>query len=230
MTMKWKEINEDHLSFLEDVLQLYNQSFSIDVRESQQLFRKSIQFGGNRSPNNYHLLIGLKEEKLVSFVSGHYLADANSGFIVYLATNPLERSRGIGAQTLLKLEELFMRDAILTGHDSLKAIILESEKQELVSTEEEKKDCAKRDCFYQKNGYRKFKEIPYVQPPLNGGEEYIPLHLFIKEIQKEHISIDEIKQMIFAMYKEKYYGVNEIHQYVLENGLMKMGLKANNGK
>ncbi|WP_019420373.1 GNAT family N-acetyltransferase [Paenibacillus sp. OSY-SE] len=89
-------------------------------------------------------MLGFEGEQLVSFATGHYFAEVNSGFIVYIVTNPFVRSRGLGAKTLSKLEELLHKDAAAAGYDSLSAIILETETQEIAHTEAEKEDCMKR--------------------------------------------------------------------------------------
>jgi GNAT superfamily N-acetyltransferase len=224
MTMKWDEITHDNLTHIEKVLKLYDQAFPIEVREPHNIFLKSLQYARNRMPNNFRFLIGFEGEQLVSFATGHYLADVNSGFIVYIVTNPLVRSKGLGSKTLSKLEELLNKDAISAGNTSLKAIILETETQDMVHTEEEKEDCIKRNRFFDRNDYKKYKKIVYLQPPLHdeGGE--IPLNLFIKNLQKNENTKEEINEAIRAIYKEKYYLVNEIDKKILNNCLKKMKL------
>lgn len=130
-------------------------------------------------------MIGFNGEQLVSFATGHYLADVNSGFIVYIATNPkVQRHRGVGSKTLLKMEELLHKDAISAGNASLKAVILETESQEMVHTETERKDCIKRNRFFERNDYKRYENIEYLQPPLHGVGNNIPLNLYIKGLQK----------------------------------------------
>ncbi|MGM0878477.1 MAG: hypothetical protein ACQEWV_28215 [Bacillota bacterium] len=93
-----------------------------------------------------------------------YFADVNSGFIVYIVTNPLIQSNGLGSKTLVKLEGLLNKDAISAGNLSLRAIFLETETQDMVHTEEEKEDCIKRNRFFDRNDYEKYEEIIYRQP------------------------------------------------------------------
>lgn len=223
MAIRWGEIRYENDIHLEKVFDLFDQTFPIEVRESHNIFLKSLQYARKRKPNNYRFLIGLEDDRLVSFATGHYLSDVNSGFIVYLVTNPLERSKGLGAKTLLKLEELLNKDAILAGNTSIKAIILETEKQEMVHTEGEKEYCIKRHKFFDRNHYKLFEKIDYLQPPLL-GESIIPLHLFIKNVQTDELTKNEVSEVIRAIYKEKYYLVNEIDKNVLNSCLEKMGI------
>ncbi|MDX8364705.1 GNAT family N-acetyltransferase [Cytobacillus sp. IB215665] len=96
MAIKWVEITEENFTEFERVLELYNQVFPIEVREPQYIFYRSLQYAKERRPNNYHFLVGMKENQLVSFATGHYFAGVNSGFIVYIVTNPLIQSKGLG--------------------------------------------------------------------------------------------------------------------------------------
>ena len=97
----------------------------------------------------------------ISFATGNYLADVNSGFIVYIVTNPLVRSKVLDSKTLVKLEGLLNKDAVSAGNTSLKAIILETETEEMVHTEEEKEDCIKRNKFFERNYYMQYERIDY---------------------------------------------------------------------
>jgi GNAT superfamily N-acetyltransferase len=222
MTVRWDEITYNNLSNFEKVLKLYDQAFPIEVRESHNTFLKSLQYARNGMPNNFRFLVGFEGEQLVSFATGHYLADVNSGFIIYIVTNPLVRSKGLGSKTLLKLEELLNKDAILAGNTSINSILLETEK--IVHTEEEKEDCIKRNRFFEKNDYKLYEKIDYLQPPLHLGGSNIPLHLFIKSPQKVEITGEETSGAIRAIYKEKYYLVNDIDKNVLKSCLEKMGM------
>ncbi|WP_045514922.1 GNAT family N-acetyltransferase [Neobacillus niacini] len=222
MNISWDEITEDNLSYIDKVFNLYDIVFPLVVREPHTIFLNGLHYARYRKPNNFRFVIGFEGEELISFATGHYLEEVNSGFIVYIATNPLVRSKGIGSRTLAKMEELFNKDAIAAGNTSLNAIILETETQDLVHTKEEKDNCEKRNEFYKRNAFTKSQGIPYLQPPLHNEDEAIPLNLFIKNLQKNENSIEDIKKIIQAIYKEKYYFVNGIDKKVLNNCLLKM--------
>jgi GNAT superfamily N-acetyltransferase len=222
MTIRWGEITDDHLINLENALKLYNQTFPIEVREPHEVFMQGLHYAKNSYPNNFRFLVGFEKDELVSFATGHYLAEVNSGFIVYLVTSPSMRKMGVGARTLAKLESLLTEDAILAGNDSLGTIILETE--EMVHTEGEKADCIKRKRFYERNGYKQYVEIAYIQPPLHDVGSSVPLNLYLKDFQKGKRMQDEIKEIIRTMYYEKYYKVNRIEKKVLNNCSRKMGI------
>jgi GNAT superfamily N-acetyltransferase len=222
MTIRWGEITDDHLINLENALKLYNQTFPIEVREPHEVFMQGLHYAKNSYPNNFRFLVGFEKDELVSFATGHYLAEVNSGFIVYLVTSPSMRRMGVGARTLAKLESLLTEDAILAGNDSLGTIILETE--EMVHSEAEKADCIKRKRFYERNGYKQYVEIAYIQPPLHDVGSSVPLNLYLKDFQKGKRMQDEIKEIIRTMYYEKYYKVNRIEKKVLNNCSRKMGI------
>lgn len=224
MEHKWAEITDDYLFNLENVFALYDTAFPIDVREPHDVFMKGLKYAKNSCPNNFHFLVGLEGGQVVSFAIGHYLADVNSGYIVYIATHPLARGKGLGSQTLRKMEELLIQDAKAADHSILKSMILETEIEEQVHSKVEKEDCIKREHFYEKNNYKRHDDIHYLQPPLNGGEESIPLHIFTKNFQGNTLEREDVRRLIQAVYREKYYHVNGIDINILRHCLEEMGI------
>ena len=107
----------------------------------------------------------------------------------------------------------------------MKAIFLETETPEMVHTEKEKQDCLKRYQFFSRNGYEKYDEIPYLQPALHDEMGDIPLDLFIKNLDINKRSKDEIKNAILTIYKEKYQLVNGIDKSIINNCLKKMEIE-----
>jgi GNAT superfamily N-acetyltransferase len=223
MEIFWDEIKLSNLDKLERVLDLYDRIFPREVREPHHVFIDSLNYANERKPNNFRFLVGHIKGEITSFATGHYLVDNNSGFIVYLATNPFNRGKGLGIKTLLKLEELLEKDARAAGNHSLKNIILETEKMEDAHNETERKECIKRTEFFKRNGYRQYEEIHYYQPPLHQHDREVPLHLFIKENQHS-ITKKEMEKLILEMYREKYYLVNKINLEVLNLCLEKMNI------
>ncbi|MDQ0973966.1 GNAT superfamily N-acetyltransferase [Neobacillus niacini] len=221
MNIRWDEITEDSLSHIDKVFKLYDLVFPIVVREPHTIFFNGLHYARHRKLNNFRFLIGFEGEELISFATGHYLEEVNSGFIVYIATNPHARSKGRGSKTLIKMEELITEDAIAAGNSSLNAIILETETEDPVHTKEEKDNCKKRNDFFKRNGFKKSEGISYLQPPLHTKDKAVQLNLFIKNVQKNE---QDIKKIIYAIYKEKYYLVNGIDKEVLNNCLIKMEL------
>lgn len=222
MEIQWNEITADNQEKLEKVLKFYDESFPIEVREPHDVFLKGVQYAADSFPNHFRFIVGVEGDQVVSFATGHYLAEVNAGFIVYIATNPLLRRNGVGSKTLKKIEELLHQDAVAAGKSALQSIVLETEIEEMVHTEAEKEDCIKRQRFFEKNHYKRYEEVHYLQPPLHGDEEGIPLYLFIKDLQINHLTKAEVDKLIQAIYREKYDRVNGIDQNILRRCLEKM--------
>lgn len=217
MSISWSEITLNNQTYLEEAFQLYDQSFPLDVREPHQIFVNSLQYAVEQKADNFHFLIGLEQGELVSLATAHYLAEVNTGFIVYLAVNENRRKKGRGSQTLKQMERLLNEDAIVNKQRNIHAISLESEKLENAVTMAEKEACGKRNLFFQKNGYRLYDEIDYVQPPLHGEGESVPLNLLLKTLGKDCYAKEECKDIVRAMYREKYARVNGIDEKILSS-------------
>ncbi|MGC5324343.1 GNAT family N-acetyltransferase [Brevibacillus sp. SYSU BS000544] len=224
MVIQFAEATVDNPIFVEEALAFYDDTFPLEVREPHEIFWESLRYAKNNSANNFHFLIGLEGEQIVSFATGHYIKEVNSGFIVYIAATPTKRSKGLGTKTLYKMEELLTEDAKSAGFPSIQSIVLETEKQEVVQTPEEKQDCIKRSRFFERNRYRKYEEIDYYQPPLHDGGERVPLNFYIKNYENQHLSKKEVSAIIRAIYKEKYYSVNGIDQRILMDCISQMGV------
>jgi hypothetical protein len=222
--ISWKEISNDNLFYLDQVFELYDQSFPLEVREPHNIFLQSLKYATKAYPNNFRLLVGLSGKALVSFATGHYLADVNTGFVVYIATNPLFRTNGIGTKTLLKIEEILNKDAVLAGNSSLRAMILETESPNWAETVIDREECLKRNGFFQKNGYKQYLEMEYVQPPLHNDDKSIPLNLFMKVKEKDYLNNEEVRNIIHTIYQEKYYIVNNIDNEILIRCLNEIGI------
>ncbi|MQR94568.1 GNAT family N-acetyltransferase [Fictibacillus phosphorivorans] len=225
MEITWKEVSYINQKNLQEALTLYHDSFPIEVREPESVFLQSLRNAETRLPNQYHFLVGFQDEMLVSLVTAHYLADVNTGFIVYLVTNPKVRSKGLGAQSLQRIEEVLQQDSIAAGYESLDAIVLETETPEMVHTEKEKDDCVKRTNFFMRNGFYKVKDFLYLQPPIHDDGVDVPLHLFIKTIGNQELPLSEVRRIVKAMYLEKYYHGNSIEKEVLNRSYNKMNVE-----
>ncbi|MGM0803776.1 MAG: GNAT family N-acetyltransferase [Bacillota bacterium] len=228
MEIIWKEVTHSNQEKLQEALTLYEHSFPIEVREPKSVFLQSLNNAETHLPNQYHFLVGFQDEVLVSLVTAHYLADVNTGFIVYLVTNPKVRSKGLGAQSLQRIEEVLQQDSIAAGYKSLDAIVLETETPEMVHSEKEKDDCVKRTNFFMRNGFYKVEDFLYLQPPIHDDGVDVPLHLFIKTLTKQERSVSEVKRIVKAMYLEKYHHGNGIVKEVLNRSYNKMNLEKSN--
>ena len=163
-------------------------------------------------------------DKVVALATAHYLADINSGFIVYIVTDPGIRGKGTGKETVRKIEEILNEKAIRNGHSGLDAMLLETEREEDAVSQQEREECHKRACFFHRNGYMKQGERLYLQPPLHGEAKGVPLHLYVKYLGTRGLGSDDIQQAIFSIYKNKYLAVNRIGTAALNSCLEEMNV------
>lgn len=215
MPIEWKEITHIEDGLLKETLALYDSCFPEHVREEHNVFYESIRQRKKNPPNHFHFLVGISDDRVICFVTSHYLADINFGYIVYIAADPKERGKGLGKQTLLKIEELLSLDARNAGHPTLLGIFLETERDVGAENEEEYKENVNRLQFFNHNGYSPIKDYPYVQPPLYNGQTPVPLYLAFKPLTE----VDELpyEQVVRAIYYEKYYKMNKISLNILED-------------
>ncbi|APH05657.1 GNAT family N-acetyltransferase [Bacillus weihaiensis] len=214
--IRWKLIKKEDQRLLQEFFCLYDSMFPIDVREPHEVFLRSFDL------DSFLFLVGLEDGKIISFLTAHYLADVNSGFIVYLGTVPTQRNKGLGKRTLNKIEEMLNEESRSNGYSSFRALVLETERQEAVHSDEEKADCVRRNRFFSENGFKAEEMLHYVQPPLHKGQSPIPLEFFLKS--KERITLDECKEIIKSLYREKYLLANEINSTILSDCMKDMGV------
>lgn len=222
--MIWHYIVDSKDALLVDVFQLYDQIFPLEVREPHDVLVKSLQTSQLDDTQSFGFLVGRDQDTVVSFATAHYFTKVNSGFIVYIGTDPSYRNHGIGSQTLAKMEKWFQENARKSGFKSLRAVILEVEKIENMTTELERVECIKRNHFFEKNGYDHVSSLHYVQPPLHAYDSAVPLNLFVKVVHGGELEKRELFDLIDSMYTGKYRLINQIPNTVLHECLQSMGI------
>jgi ribosomal protein S18 acetylase RimI-like enzyme len=210
-----KEISEKDAKYLLQVIRLYEQTFEHEVREPFALFAKSLHLAKDAFPHAFHLLVVVAKDQVIGFVSGHYLADVNVGFVVYLAIDPSWQSHGIGAQLLASLEQKFEQDARLASYDGLSAIVLETEREDEAKSAIEVKQAHRRQHFFRRQGFDRRDDVKYHQPPLHVGDKDVPLHLWTKNRANNPIDYAQLIAIIALIYREKYQKINGIDQKLL---------------
>lgn len=214
----YREITLCDSQYLAQMIALYEATFALAVREPSELFLKSLAHGMGAFPDAYHIHVALDGEaqgNVIGFVTGHYFADVNVGFIVYLAIDPSYRRQGIGAQLLLQLEKSFEEDACAASFETVRAIVLETEREDGAKSESEREDGQRRQRFFQAKGFVRREEIDYRQPPLRVGDEKVPLYLWVKNRATNPINLEQWIAIVEAMYREKYHKINGIDQKLL---------------
>ncbi|WP_455660688.1 N-acetyltransferase family protein [Pradoshia sp.] len=212
MSIEWKELDLHNCEeLLTEALHLYDLSFPEEVRESHDLFSRSIALSS--SENKYHFLVGLEDGKIISLATAHYFAKANFGYIVYLAVHPDKRGTGIGKKTIQEMQRRLDLDAKAHGYVSLAAVVLESEKETTAHDEEEYAINLKRLKFFAGLGFR-IADVNYVQPPLFRGQTPVPLYLQINVLNETSALTPE--EIIHVIYTEKYNMVNQVSSKELD--------------
>lgn len=209
--MQWQEMMSPASPYWEPALALYEQSFPIEVREPADVFVQSWS-----AEAGFHFLIGVEDGQVAAMATAHFMEDVRVGFVVYLLVNPQVQSRGLGAQMLAYAEAVLGEDARAAGCE-LRGMVLETEREEDMETEEERIDCQRRMRFFARNGYERLAGVAYVQPPLTPeSESVVPLHLLMKRFPGQWVgSEQEIRDVIRSMYRNKYGKANGISDEVL---------------
>ncbi len=224
MTIQWEQMRCQNPARMDKVLALYDRSFPLEVREPHDVFYSGFQYAQTAAPNQFCLLISVEGDQLLSFAAGHYLAEVNTGFVVYIAADPNHRNRGMGSKTLAKMEDVFNEAAILAGKSKVSGIILETEKEEEAVTTMEEMECRKRMQFFAKNQYQPCLGIDYVQPPLHPDGPTVPLNLLFKNLDGENVHDEHVREIVQQIYAEKYGAVNKIENTILRKCLKQMGI------
>ncbi|WP_242520430.1 GNAT family N-acetyltransferase [Halobacillus kuroshimensis] len=225
MEIDWVEISEVDTELFDKLMAFYEQAFPVEVREPEEIFKISMKHAEINDFNNYRFLVGMEGEQIISFATGHYFAEINTGFIVYIVTNPSIRNRGLGSKTLTKLEEMLNEDALNAGFSALDRIVLETETSDMVHTNEEKEACIKRNKFFERNKFTLTNVIDYKQPPLHNSDVSIPLNLYEKKYKGGETTKETLEEVIIVLFKEKYYDINKIDKSVLANCIREMGVE-----
>ncbi|UTH13782.1 GNAT family N-acetyltransferase [Macrococcus equipercicus] len=174
-------ITEDF--YFEEAMTLYGQTFPAEIRESEEVFRRSLQLLNDR-----YQFIGLTiDDQLAGFITFHVEKDYHIGFIVYLVVHPAYRGQHVASRLLAYAEER------MTAIDcSLETIMLECEKDQY--------GVSPLESFYKKFNYVKYP-IFYMQPSLQNNDP-VPMNLFIKKIKKSRQLFLAITQMYIAKYHD----------------------------
>ena len=222
MNLNWHVITDKKDQYLKQAFALYDAAFPVEVREDHKVLLDSLDNNGH--PDDFCFLTGLSDDKVVTFATAHYLADINSGFIVYIVTDPGIRGNGTGKETIRKIEEILNQKAIRNGHSGLDAMLLETEREEEAGSQQEREECQKRERFFHRNGFLKQGDRLYLQPPLHGEKKGVPLHLYVKNSSTRGLGKNKIEQAIFTIYKDKYLAVNRISTASLNGCLEEMSV------
>jgi GNAT superfamily N-acetyltransferase len=218
MEFQWLELTDIRTSIVEPCLALYQQTFSVDVREPEDVLLRGVTLRQAMAPNGFHFLVALDEQQQVAgFSTAHYLADVRFGFVVYLLVNPAIHGQGLGGKLLAQMQKRLEQDAARYG-TSLRGVILETEREEDAHNESERSDSRRRNRFFNRQGFGRLETVHYVQPPLWETTKEIPLHLYVRRLADQTMLTGaELRQIVQAMYEQKYGNVNHVDAQTLRH-------------
>jgi len=202
-------LSADELLADQDWWRIYDDSFPASERESPEVIAKSIAQGVGIA------LRARCEGMTIGLATTHILMDPPAVFLVYLAVDGRQRSRGTGGELMNRAWELGKAHLLERGLRPL-GCVWEVDPPETQAADAEAR--LRRVAFFQRHGGQLLNR-PYMQPPVNGTTA-IPMSLMFMPASKgEPLTSEVVEGLVRAMYFEKYGAINEIDKEVL-HGLL----------
>ena len=189
--------------------QLYASSFAGPEREPTEVILRSIEQGPGFT------LRALADGRTVGLAAGHVLEEPAATFLVYLAVDPLWRSRHLGRALFDEADRSGAARHIEQARVS-SGIVWEIDDPSADVNPGERNVRQARLRFFEKLGGRML-ETPYVQPPVD-GHTLLPMRLMFRPALGQALpTIAATEKLIRAIYFEKYHAINEIPSSTLEH-------------
>ncbi|PTH75399.1 hypothetical protein [Staphylococcus agnetis] len=218
--MKFVQIKSTQDQWYEPALDFYMDKLDPLVTEDESVFVQSLKT--EKTHNDYVLLVGIEDNRVVSFATAHYEATTNTGFIVYLIAEPGAQQETYLAMMLEEVEKGINRlSNQLHGRD-VNFFMFESTLENPDVDAETAEDIAFRRHFLTHHGYEKQTQIPYIQPSLDRKGKPVPLDLYIKA--NIPLTKDIYGTSVKSCYILKYVFANRIPRRVIYPLLIKMNL------
>jgi GNAT superfamily N-acetyltransferase len=188
--------------------QLYATSFAGAEREAAEVILRSVEQGPGLT------LRALADGRTVGLAAGHVLEEPAATFLVYLAVDPLWRSRHLGRALFDEADRSGGARLIERGRAS-SGIVWEIDDPSADVSPSERNVRQGRLRFFEKLGGRML-ETPYVQPPVD-GRTLVPMRLMFRPaLGQDRPTGAAIEKLIRAIYFEKYHAINKIPSATLE--------------
>ncbi|REH85172.1 hypothetical protein [Staphylococcus felis] len=218
--MEFVQIKSTQDRWYAPAMAFYKDKLDPLVTEDEAVFVQSLKT--EKTQNDYVFLVGIHDQKVVSFATAHYEATTNAGFIIYLIAE-----KGPQCKTFLKST----LDAIETGVNALanqlhgrdvNFFMFESTFESPNVDNDTADDIAFRRRFLMQNDFDKQTDINYLQPSLNRNGKPVPLELYIKT--NIPLTKDIYGTSIKSCYILKYVFANRLPRKIIYPLLIKMGL------
>ncbi|WP_146153662.1 GNAT family N-acetyltransferase [Adhaeribacter arboris] len=186
---------------------LYHQTFPQEEQEPPQAILDSLDQG-----------VGLafrvsNKEKTIGLATVHLLTNPSAVFLVYLAIDPAERRKQIGAHFFDYIYQTGAAKLKEMGYRSV-GFVWEITASQNPNTQEATA-LARKINFFEQNGGTVLP-YKYFQPPINGSAA-VPMHVMFRP-GDEGVTLEATNPaaLIQAMYCEKYAAINYINPELLE--------------
>lgn len=159
--------------------------------------------------NNYHILIGKTENKIISGAICDYFEEENIGVMEYIAVNRSARKKGCAREIFKKAVHKLEEDARKAGHKHLDWIIGEIENPIELKKKNNKKNKNKEyDNSYlyawHNIGFRYISEFSYIQPALSKENEEVNSLILVAYNPNEYNIRENINPEIIAGFIRNY--------------------------
>jgi GNAT superfamily N-acetyltransferase len=153
--------------------------------------------------------------RTVGLATVHLLRQHPCVFLVYLAVAPQCRRTGIGGPLLEYAWSRGREDLRGGGCADARGLVWEVDRPAGVPPGDERTRREKRIAFFQRLGGQVLPH-PYTQPPVDGVTA-VPMHLMYRPVAGGSLpDADGVRELVSAIYFEKYAAINGIATGVLE--------------
>lgn len=142
----------------------------------------------------WHLLVAVRDGKLLGAATGSYLGNVNAGIIGYIAITPEARSLGLGPKMRQALKGKFEKDAKSSGYEKLDALVGEV-----------RADNPWLGHLVRREGAIAL-DFPYVQPSLGGSRDPVELVLYYQPLSRRRSSLaaPEVRRLLYTLWRRVY--------------------------
>lgn len=218
--MEFVQIKSTQDPWYKPALAFYQGKLDPLVTEDESVFVQSLKT--EKTQHDYVFLVGIEEDKVVSFATAHYEATTNAGFIIYLLAQPGDQCEHYLAETLSEVKKGVNRLANQLHGREVNFFMFESTFESPNVDNDTASDIAFRRRFLTHHGFEKQTELNYIQPSLDRNGKPVPLDLYIKSNipLTKYIYATSIK----SCYILKYVFANRLPRKIIYPLLVKMDL------
>ncbi|MBI5975041.1 hypothetical protein [Staphylococcus canis] len=219
--MEFVQIKSTQDQWYKPAMEFYRGKLDPLVTEDESVFVQSLKT--EKTQNDYVFLVGVENDKVVSFATAHYEATTNAGFIIYLIADKGPECEAYLKETLEEVELGINALAHQLHGRDVNFFMFESTFESPNVDNETAADIAFRRRFLLQHDFEKQTVINYVQPSLNRNGKPVPLELYIKS--NVPLTKDIYGASIKSCYILKYVFANRLPRKIIYPLLVKMDLR-----